>query len=123
MQLRDGGNGEVIPYPNMWNFPGGAMEEGEPADRTAVREIREEFELQLNSGDLVHLLTYAHDNINADHVFVCRIAEDAKPVLREGAEMQWLSLDEICRLSLAFAQGQLLPALKRHLENIRGRSR
>ena len=48
MQLRDGGRGVPIPFPNMWNFPGGAVEPHETPIEGAMREIAEEFEIQIN---------------------------------------------------------------------------
>jgi 8-oxo-dGTP diphosphatase len=47
MQLRDDGRGTSIPYPNMWNFPGGAVEPDEEPFDAAIREIAEEFEINL----------------------------------------------------------------------------
>ena len=44
MQLRDDGCGEEIPFPNMWNFPGGLVESSETPLEAAIREIKEEFE-------------------------------------------------------------------------------
>jgi 8-oxo-dGTP diphosphatase len=51
MQLRDDGNGKSILYPNMWNFPGGEKEADESRLECAVREVKEEFNLDISSGD------------------------------------------------------------------------
>ena len=116
MQLRDDGNGKVIPYPNMWNFLGGGVEAGETHIEAAVREIEEETRITIDSSDLAPLLVYDHDQTNRDHVFVCRVPEDTVAERHEGAALEWLSYTEISQLELAFEQIRILPELKRYLE-------
>src|SRR3954447_1751802 len=35
-------------YPNMWAFPGGHVEAGDPADQALVRELAEELGININ---------------------------------------------------------------------------
>ena len=46
---------------NAWGFPGGAMELGESAVETAVREIKEETGLIISIGELVGIYTKYFD--------------------------------------------------------------
>ncbi|MGF9696158.1 MULTISPECIES: NUDIX hydrolase [Paenibacillus] len=46
---------------NAWGFPGGAMELGESAVDTAIREIKEETGLVVSIGDLVGIYTKYFD--------------------------------------------------------------
>ena len=111
MQLRDDGNGKTIPFPNMWNFPGGGAEGDESAMEAAVREIREEFEIDLDPADLQPIFSYSHRHAATDAVFACQLADDVDPVLHEGAAMAWKSLDEVASLPLGFEQWRALPAI------------
>jgi 8-oxo-dGTP diphosphatase len=43
--LRD--NIPTIPFPNMWDVPGGHVEPGETPEICIVREMQEEMELEL----------------------------------------------------------------------------
>ncbi|MCK8463510.1 NUDIX hydrolase [Aliiroseovarius sp. S1339] len=49
--LRD--NIAGIPFPNMWDFPGGGRDEGETPEACVLRETREEIALTLCVGELI----------------------------------------------------------------------
>lgn len=108
MQLRDDGCGTPIRYPNMWNFPGGVIEQGESPLTAGIREIAEEFEIRLDPAACRELFVYKHDDTDCDHVFLCAIAADTEPILHEGAAFAWMTLDQIARIDLAFDQAEIL---------------
>lgn len=67
---------------NLWSFPGGAMEPGEQAAETVVREVREEIGLEIEPVALIGVYSdpeYAIAYPNGDRVqpviifFECRI--------------------------------------------------
>jgi 8-oxo-dGTP diphosphatase len=113
MQLRDDGRGTSIPYPNMWNFPGGAVEPGEEPLDAAVREIEEEFEIKLERSDLEEIWSYTHAHALIDHIFLCPMPADTVPTLREGAACAWLTLNEIAQLRLGFEGEKVVEFLVR----------
>ena len=49
--LRD--DKETIPYPNMWELPGGGREGNESPFECAAREVYEELKIQLSKDDIV----------------------------------------------------------------------
>ena len=109
MQLRDDGRGKVIPYPNMWNFPGGYIEGGETPLEAAIRETREEFEISIDPSTCRQIWSFTHDHVADDYVFLCPVPADAGPVLHEGAAFAWMTVDEIAKLALGFNQKKILP--------------
>jgi len=113
MQLRDDGRGTSIPYPNMWNFPGGATEPGEEPIDAAVREIAEEFEIKLEPSDLREIWSYTHAHAAIDHIFLCHVSADTVPTLHEGAACAWLTLREIAQLRLGFEGTKIVDFLLR----------
>ena len=68
LQLRDDGNGKEILYPNMWNFLGGAVEEGETHQVAAIRELEEETGIKINQQSLELIWVYDHDGVVDDHI-------------------------------------------------------
>jgi len=42
-------------FPGHWTLPGGKAEEGEPVNKTIVREIKEEVNLDFKPGENYHI--------------------------------------------------------------------
>jgi len=118
MQLRDDGRGEEeIKYPNMWCFPGGAGEKNESYTETLIREVKEEYDITLVSEQCDILLTYNHDSCE-DKVFVCKVNNNIEPRLQEGAGMEWMNIEKIKTLELAWNQKQILSQVEDHITKI-----
>jgi 8-oxo-dGTP pyrophosphatase MutT (NUDIX family) len=111
MQLRDDGRGTAIPFPNMWNFPGGAAAPQEAPLEAAIREVAEEFEIILDPNECKEIWKYAHDHAASDHIFFCKVPADVKVILREGAACAWMTLSEITQLNLGFDQSRIVAQL------------
>ena len=54
--LRD--DKETIPYPNMWDLPGGGREGNEPPFECVAREVYEELSIQLSKADVIWFQIY-----------------------------------------------------------------
>ncbi|MES2224052.1 MAG: NUDIX domain-containing protein [Patescibacteria group bacterium] len=106
MQQRDG---NCKRFPFMWCLPGGETEEGEDYETTLLREIKEEYDLNLKLDQCNYLMDY---NDGADKVYVCKINSTQEPKLNEGLAMQWMTIDEIEKLELGFHQKGIIPVLK-----------
>ena len=50
--LRD--NFAHIPFPNMWDFPGGVREGDETPEQCVLRELEEEFGIKLDESRLIY---------------------------------------------------------------------
>ena len=116
MQLRDDGGGKQIPYPNTWNFLGGAVEAGENYLECVIREADEECEMKLKKQQCELIYVYNHDDTVDDQVFVCKVRGYEKVIVHEGREMRWMSLSEIKKLKLAFEQKKIIPQLEKYLK-------
>lgn len=100
MQLRDG---NCTKWPYHWCIPGGGNEPGEDFETTLLREVKEEYDIDLKISDCQFIMTHeVGDGIS--HVYLCKIADDQNPVLQEGLAMHWMSLQEIEKLELGFQQ-------------------
>lgn len=118
MQQRDDGQGKEIPYPNMWTFPGGEKEEQESHIEAVIREIKEEYDLDISTDQCGLILSYDHDKNLGDQIFVCRVTQDTNPKLLEGRAMQWMSLEKIKKLSLAWQLNKVLQQIEEKTDAI-----
>jgi len=101
MQKRDG---NCRKYPNMWCFPGGGSEKGETFADTAIREIKEEYGLDVTRESLYVLMSRY---LGRQKVYVCKVPQEAEPIMVEGADMKWMSMAEIESLHLGFEQDNI----------------
>ncbi len=101
----------IEPEKGKLDFPGGFVDPGENADEAAVRELKEELNLDINKEDLVLKATEANDyffrNIQyrtLDIVFETEIAANQTLRLEESEiqEVYWLSKEEIKMDDLGF---------------------
>ncbi len=107
IQLRDDGNGKIINYPNMWCFPGGGVQKGEEPIDAAVREIKEELDLDVERGECKFLTTYTHDEY-IDYVYTIERSLNQKLPLKEGAAIKIVDIGDVKRIPLAFEQEKIL---------------
>jgi 8-oxo-dGTP pyrophosphatase MutT (NUDIX family) len=110
MQLRDNNSKR---YKNMWCFPGGACEGEETYHDTVVREVKEEYELEIKKEECELLTTRT---MGFTHVFICHIDDTQHPVLNEGADMKWMNIEEIRKIVLGYNQQDILHKLEQYLK-------
>lgn len=120
LQLRDDGNGKKIDYPNMWVFPGGSREGEEEYVETAVREMKEEFDIDIDENSCKLLLVYSfsgdfNDYIN-HHVYACGVTEDLRPRLQEGDGLRWATLKEIKKIKLAGGENKIIKKIEAYFK-------
>ncbi|MBI4114255.1 MAG: NUDIX domain-containing protein [Candidatus Niyogibacteria bacterium] len=107
MQLRDE---NCKMYPGEWTFPGGACDGDEDPLTAAVREAKEEYDLQLDehSGELLMQYEAPYNNNLVEYVYMFPVTYEQSPVLREGADMKWMDLDEIKHVQVGFHKKEIV---------------
>ena len=87
----------IKPYVGMWAPPGGYIDEGESIEAAAVRELREETGIEIESESLIPYSIISIPSIN-QLCIICRsrIDEEVDPVLGdEVSAARWFSHDEM----------------------------
>ena len=83
----------------FWSFPKGHVEDNEIEEETAIREIKEETNLDVNlDNNFKHKIEYCieHKNVMKEVVYFIATPknEDIKPQLSEISEIKWLTYEE-----------------------------
>jgi len=81
-------------YAGWWEFPGGKVEAGEPAERALERELHEELGIDVRRALpwLTRVFTYPHATVRLNFF---RVTEwDGEPRGREGQDLAWQRLGD-----------------------------
>ena len=94
-----------IPFPNMWDFPGGLREGDETAEQCVLRELEEEFGIKLEESRLIYKQKGVNYNDTGDSFFF--VAEGAQKEIdaivfsEEGQYWQLMDIAEFLEHPLA----------------------
>ncbi len=111
--LRD--NKPGIPYPNMWDIPGGQVENGETPDETIRREMNEELGLK-NLAGIKLFNIFTSGNIT-DYIYWERIDLNPNEIdLTEGQRIEYFSIERIKQTKLAFDYNHIIENLFQKLK-------
>ncbi|MBD3636991.1 MAG: NUDIX hydrolase [Crocinitomicaceae bacterium] len=105
------------PYKNKWAFPGGFLDEGETLQEAAIRELKEETDVDIHELRQLHVFDDPNRDprkriISVPHYVV--INHDVNIKASDDAEdVQWFRLDQLP--SLAFDHQEMMDMLKKKL--------
>jgi 8-oxo-dGTP diphosphatase len=104
--LRDDKPG--LPYRNMWDIPGGHVEDAETPEQCIVREMKEEMDLTLNQFELFSVKEFA-DRI--EYTFWKKANLDiGKISLHEGQQLKWFTELDADNTKLAYGFNEIVDA-------------
>ncbi|WP_226037479.1 (deoxy)nucleoside triphosphate pyrophosphohydrolase [Aquibacillus saliphilus] len=96
--------------PNMWEFPGGKVEDGEDIHTALIREIEEEMSCKIRTEELFNDNTHEYEKFIINLIAIkCRII-GGTPVKSEHSKLLWLKRENLNSLVWAPAD---IPAVKK----------
>ena len=82
-------------FKDMWEFPGGKMEEGETPEEALVREIKEELDTEIRVVSFLTTVKCTYPNFHLTmHCYLCSIKE-GELVLKEHEAAKWLDIKHL----------------------------
>ena len=93
----------IEPYSGKWAPPGGFVERGESPESAAIREVREEVQIDLEPAQLLpHSVIVLPSMNQTHHVFVARLAQTlpARATPPETVDVGWFSKEELARIDM-----------------------
>ena len=85
-----------IPFPNMWDFPGGVREGDETAEQCVLRELEEEFGIMLEESRLIYKkIGVNYNNTGNSYFFVAEGREEEVNAIIFSEEGQYWQLMDI----------------------------
>ncbi len=88
--------------PNQWGFFGGSSEGNETPKQCFIREIKEELGIELKDENIISIRDYMNEKRGTwRYVFYVKSdLEKSKMTLGEGADFDWIPLDEVFEYDL-----------------------
>ncbi|EKD75200.1 MAG: mutator MutT protein [uncultured bacterium] len=103
-----------VPFPNLWEFPGGKIEKKEKPFDALKRELKEEIGIHVETAEKLMEFqhTYPSRIINMSAWFI--IKYQGKPHGAEGQQAEWVTLEELKKRPIPSANLILIQHLLQH---------
>ncbi|MGL5692728.1 MAG: (deoxy)nucleoside triphosphate pyrophosphohydrolase, partial [Peptostreptococcaceae bacterium] len=87
--------------PNLWEFPGGKVGEGESLNEAIEREILEELDCTIETSNVFNDNTYEYDTFIINLICIkCKLVKGT-PKASEHSKLLWLKRDNLASLKWA----------------------
>ncbi len=107
----------INPFKGCWCFPGGHIEQYEPAEKAIIREVKEETNLDF----IPHFLCYLDEIFpemelhNVVMIFYGKATGTLKADPGEVSDIRWFRLAEAMKMDLAFRHNEALKILNKQI--------
>lgn len=87
--------GKTKSLPNLWEFPGGKVEENESPEVCVVREIQEELKINIKVYRNYKTVEHSYDFSDIKLISFLAEYESGTVKLTEHADFKWVAIDEL----------------------------
>src|SRR3989338_6180433 len=101
-----------------WEFPGGSVEYGDTLEKTVIREMKEEFGINVKIIDVLGVADHILPKEKQHWVtagFICKIAKGVPKInepLKSG-KIGWFSIEELSKMDMSLITKARVEALKK----------
>lgn len=107
-----------IPFPNMWDIPGGKVEINEDPEFAVRREMNEELGIA-NLGKINLFKIITSENLT-DYIFWKKLELNPHKIdLKEGQRIEYFSLERIRNTNLAFNYNEVIVTFYDEILNVK----
>lgn len=102
-------------FKDMWEFPGGKLEQGETGEKAIIREIKEELDADIVIDKFLCTIDYDYEKFHLTmHNYICHLAND-HIVLKEHEDAKYVSALELVNVDFLPADILVVNELKKVL--------
>lgn len=87
--------------PNMWEFPGGKVEENEDLAQAIIREIHEELQCSVEFNEVFNDNTHEYEKFIVNLITLKCKLKNSTPVVTEHSKLIWLKRENLDSLKWA----------------------
>lgn len=103
-------------FKDMWEFPGGKIENGESGREALMREIKEELDTTIDVGEYIDTIEYDYPSFHLSmECYWCTVRE-GKLTLLEHENAQWLDRDSLLSVEWLPADLEIIEKVKEGLK-------
>ena len=104
-------------WPNLWEFPGGRIKEGETPEQALVREYLEETGFKIHGLEKICTIRHSFTKYRVTlHCYHCHLRDNTtEPILNAAQEYKWASPDELENFAFPAPHRRLIQRLARKL--------